>query len=116
MSKEQSTTELIRTIAKVERTFLGFEDHGILTAFLHVSYGTGGGGQGIGGFDLRVRGGRFLERLLKACGVDSWEQLKGRTFYALAESYGDVVRGVEPLPTERGERFIFADLWAEDAS
>jgi hypothetical protein len=104
------TTSPTRALAKIERTFLGFEDHGILTGFVHVTYG--GSAQGVGGYDLRTgsAAAEFVTRMLKACGVFSWEQLAGRTIYVLTDETGRVV-GVENLPTERGERFLFTDIY-----
>lgn len=121
-------------IAKITGTMLGYEDHGILTCMLTVEYG-GGSGQGIGGYclDTPVKddgrfvcrvgtayGMEFVARVLRACGVDKWEDVKGRTIYVLQDlpegeaAWGTSrVVGIENLPTERGERFIFADLAAE---
>lgn len=136
-----------KDIAKIKSTFLGVEDHGILTCFLHVDYGSGG--QGIGGYSLdeptwgtddgfvvgsrpddhtaRFAGRRgtdfgmeFVRRVIKACGVDSWEKVTGRTIYVLQDlpegssALGtSKVLGIENLPTEPGEQFIFADLRKE---
>jgi hypothetical protein len=73
--------------AVVKRTQLGIEDHGILTAFLHV--GSGGWGQGFGGYTLdqydetrkkRIGGkhaGIFVRRVLETLGADDWEKLPG---------------------------------------
>ena len=113
-------------IAKIESTMLGIEDHGILTAMLHVTYGDGG--QGIGGYALdepiRDDAGKFVgrrgsaygmewvRRCMDACGVDSWEKVKGRTIlvYFDDDSRGAFPTGIGPLPTERGEPFMFASL------
>lgn len=118
-----------RIIAKVESTFLGIEDHGILTAYLYVTYG--GSGQGVGGYSLDEplrdaddkfvcrRGSDFgmewVVRAIKACGVDSWEKVKGRTIMVIKEddSFHARVLGIGPLPTERGQDFMFDDLSAE---
>lgn len=102
-----------REIAKIERTFLGFEDRRILTGYLHVSYGTAG--QGVGGYGIETLAGPYLAATLKACGVDSWEQLKGRTVYVLSDPTTRRLVGIEPLPTEPGERFLFADVFGEPA-
>ena len=102
--------DLNREIAKIERTHLGFEDHGILTGFLHVSYG--GATQGVGGYGIATVAGQYLERTLKACGVQAWEDLRGRTIYVLTNSNRRVV-GIENLPTEPGERFLFAEVFGE---
>jgi hypothetical protein len=122
-STPQTEPELIRDIAKIERTHLGYEDHGILTAGLHMSFG--GSGQLVGGYgfdsppdrdagETRRKGTAFgcewIARCLRACGVDAWEKLVGRTVYVLRnEPYGQPV-GIEPLPTEKGERFMFREL------
>jgi hypothetical protein len=120
--------EYMQRIAKIESTQLGYEDHGILTAYLQVSYG-GGLHQGVGGYGFdeyvgeRGKGKRigtaygmeFVARLLRACGVERWEQLPGRTVYVLTDEsqpmgFGGKAVGIEPLPTEPGERFMFEDL------
>lgn len=121
-------------IAKITGTMLGYEGHGILTAMLQVDYG--GSGQGIGGYclDEPVRDdadqfvGRFgtafgmewVRRAMSACGVDSWEQVKGRTIlvYKEDDGYNAKVIGFGPLPTEPGKPFLFDDLreWAGMAS
>ena len=113
---------MIEKIAKVESTFLGVEDHGILTAYVHVSYG--GSGQGLGGYGFdqydpltkerrgSAYGTEWIRRFLVAAGVDSWEKLVGRTFYVLTEGGGwnDQVLGIRPLPTERGKEFLFKSI------
>ena len=104
-------TEYNCEIAKIQSTFLGFEDHGILTGFLHVTYG--GSGQGVGGYPIRARAGLYIQRTLKACGVSSWEKLVGRTIYVLTDETRRVV-GIENLPTEPGERFLFTELEDEE--
>lgn len=108
-----------REIAKITETFLGFEDgHGLFTANLTVTldgstfmavggqYAFGEGEQATG-FGLR-----FIQGLLGAAGVPSWEKLVGRTVYVLTDDDGRAV-GLENLPTEPGRRFVFAELAAE---
>lgn len=110
-------------IAKIERTHLGYEDHGIFTLYLHVSYGTSG--QGVGGYSLdappadsgRKRQGtaygmEHIIRVIRACGVGSWEEVQGRTIivYTDGDDWNAKVVGIGPLPTEPGEKFLFADL------
>ena len=128
-------------IAKIEQTSLGWEDHGILSAQIWVTYGSSG--QGIGGYafdaTLQRDGGVYLinesrvssatwigrvgcaygmewiARFMRACGVESWENLVGRTIVVLkdGDDYNASVVGVKPLPTEKGEQFIYADLRSE---
>lgn len=122
------TASTEKRIAKIENTHLG-EDHGVLTAYLFVDYGEGGK-QGIGGYSLdrynreteqrvgTAYGCEFIRRLMLACGVSTWEKLSGRTVYAICNraepaGFGHKVIGIEPLPTEPGEPFIFSELAAE---
>lgn len=127
------TTEIVKTIAKIEGSSLGWEDHGIFTVSLTMNYG--GSGQGVGGYALdepfkidgkhagrrgTAYGMEFVCRTLKACGVNSWEKLQGRTVYVLHDGeprWGshDNVLGIENLPTEPGNRFLFRDLLDEFA-
>src|SRR5262249_57170702 len=97
-------------IAKIKSTFLGYEDHGILTAFVQLEYG--GSGQGAGGYafdewdgEKRIFGSEgmeFVAGVLRACGVDSWEKLPGRPVFAIrdAAGWGGSVIGLKPLPTQ----------------
>ena len=48
----------------------------------------------------------------KACGVQTWEKLVGRTIYVLTDPSRRVV-GIENLPTEPGERFLFAEVFGD---
>lgn len=116
-------------IAKIEKTMLGVEDHGILTAMLTVNYG--GSGQGIGGYTLdepirdkdenflgrrgTAFGMEWVQRCIAACGVESWEQVKGRTVLIVMDSdeWNAKPIGIKPLPTERGKPFMFDELITE---
>ena len=74
--------------AKIERTMLGVEDHGIMSFMLHLDYG--GAGQGAGGYaldqydkerKLRIGWGPgllLLRTILETVGVESWEKLPGQ--------------------------------------
>lgn len=111
-------------IAKITETHLGWQDHGILTAMIHLSYGGGSMQWTPGHFcdetlghdaDFKRRGTaygmEFIARLMRACGVNQWENLKGRTIIALIDD-NDQIAGIKPLPTEGGTEFVFAELRA----
>src|SRR5438045_1865374 len=105
------------TIAKITGAFLGWEDHGILTCTLTLDYG--GSGQGTPGYGLdeprqdaagkhigrfgTAFGMEFVARLMRACGVNQWDAIKGRTVIAIrdGEGWNGLVRGIKPLPTEQ---------------
>lgn len=114
-------------IAKIRATHLGEEDHGIMTAYVHLDYGNGSGmSQSFGGYaldnPLRDAQGKFIRRvgtaegmelvfaIIRACGVDCWEQVKGRTVMAVIED--GMVRGLQPLPTEPGTAFHVDEIFA----
>lgn len=107
-------------IAKITSTSLGYEDHGILTAWLTLDYG--GSGQGAGGYGLDDKAddgsydrkphpecGRWVAGVIGACGVEKWEDVKGRTIIAIrdGDGWGGGVVGIRPLPTEKGKPFMF---------
>lgn len=63
----------------------------------------------------------WVAGVLYAFGVPAWEELRGRTGYALRASVGGPVIGFEHLPTEPGGRYQFASAAsavesAEDAA
>jgi hypothetical protein len=74
--------------AKIDNTMLGNEDHGIMTAFVYVTFGSGGQGFGGYGFDeydpeTKQRlgtafGVEFIANVLRVVGVDTWEALPGK--------------------------------------
>lgn len=121
-------TTPVEKVAKIKTTMLGYEDHGILTVWLDLDYGDSG--QGAGGYGLdeydkerkeRVghkAAGEFIAGVLRACGVQSWEKVAGRTVYALCDTdgWGGKVVGLRPLPTEPGKEFLFADAFTPSAT
>ena len=115
---------MIEVPAKIKTAFLGWEDHGIFTVILDVDYG--GSGQGIGCHSLdkpwdngtithrigTAYGLNYIMAVMKACGVQDWNKLPGRTIYVLKadDSYQSNVLGIKPLPFEKGEAFFFDNL------
>lgn len=90
--------------AKIVSTMLGREDHGIMTAFIHLDYG--GSGQGFGGYGFdnpktpgdykagrigTVYGCEFIRRVLEVVGVEKWEDLPGKYVRVVAD-WGHVHR------------------------
>jgi hypothetical protein len=78
--------------AKITHTFLGREDHGIMTCFLHLDYG--GAGQGFGGYNFNSKtfyGMHFIQEILNTLGVDTWEELPG-TCLRVESDYGRIYR------------------------
>jgi hypothetical protein len=87
--------------AQITSTSLGYEDHGILTCWLQLKYGSGG--QGFGGYGLdgpplvrfgndrepSVHCGFWIARILDTVGVEKWEDLKGKHIrVAKADEWG----------------------------
>lgn len=77
--------------AKIADTYLGIEDHGMLTFFITLDYG--GVIQGFGGWRLDSLGlesklnlGNLIRDILNNLEVGSWEDLKGKPVRAKIEN------------------------------
>lgn len=74
--------------AEIEETFLGREEHGILTCFLHLKgngFGVGIGGRALDEYDKNKKrriatqeGFELIELILDVVGVKKWEDLVGK--------------------------------------
>lgn len=97
---------IVKRVARITDTELGFEDHGILTVLLRLDYG--GSGQGAG---LKALGGESLEKeirgILRVTKVNHWESVKGRTLYAYANHAR--VYAIEQLEIDGDEFYAFDD-------
>ena len=105
-------------IASITETFLGIEDHGVLTGTLTIR--RGGTYQPIGGYyfdqynpeteerEVLAFGMDFIRTTLSTVGVRSWEALKGQTILLLGDSDRNVV-GIANL-YDAAKVFIFKDL------
>lgn len=121
MAEGNSTA--VERIAKIEKTMLGYEDHGIFTSSLDLSYG--GSHQGAGQLCLDYNDKeigrtestpgavyRWVTGVMRACGVERWEAVRGRTVIAICEEgWNGKVIGLAPLPTEKGQVFMFSEVW-----
>lgn len=89
--------------AIVERVTLSNDDHGVLSAWLHLNYG--GSGQGFGGYclynpsheDTKNCCGKFIWRCLEICDVTEWSKIPGKTIRVriedgLAQAIGHIVK------------------------
>lgn len=77
--------------AIIERATITSDDHGLLSAWLHLNYG--GSGQGFGGYCLYLPksfthhrlescAGHFIFRVMEIADVSEWAQLPGKTIRA----------------------------------
>jgi hypothetical protein len=81
--------------ARIKSTTLGYEDHGILTCFLHLEQR--GTNQGFGGYRLDAPKGKdsiygtfWITRILETVGASSWEELAGKHVRVAGEDYGSI--------------------------
>lgn len=81
----------------INDTFLGKNEHGVFTFYLHISdgslHGSFGGvpldyyDEGDGKRIITKKGALIIQKILEVVGVDSWEDLKGK--YCRIEMIGD---------------------------
>lgn len=120
-----------RELGIIYNTMLGFEDHGIMTFYLHFNFG--GSGQGFGGYGLdtpKMKDGKFIcrigtafgceviRRVLQAVGVDKWEDLKGKEMWVIRkgplQGFASKIVEIEaPKYREGGGRFNIEELLQE---
>lgn len=115
------STDLRKEIAKITRADIEWESHGFLVVDLEFSYGNGAF-QGLPGWPLTgysvyynkqigtAAGMNLIIAIMSACGVSKWSEVEGRTVYVLTDG---LIRGLEPLPTEKGKRFVFSSVMSE---
>lgn len=97
-------------ICVIERTTLGYEDHGIFTAEILVvgaGWGQTAGCYALGGLSTHA----FVAGVLDGLGHRSWESLEGTGLLALRTSYGGRIEGLADLHDEN-KVVIFEELMA----
>jgi hypothetical protein len=101
-------------VARITSTYLGTEDHGILTAYLHVEgdgWGIGVGGYGLDAYDEAEKrriptayGLDHIVQLARTVGAPSWEKLPGLEVLVLFESahaWGGTAVGIAHIQDEK---------------
>jgi hypothetical protein len=85
--------------ARITSTSLGYEDHGIMTAFVYLEgdgWGVGFGGYALDGYDKDARqrwaangfGLEFIRAVMRVAGVEQWEKLPGKVVRVDTEGAG----------------------------
>lgn len=86
----------------IDDTFLGIEEYGIFTFYLHLDYGTST--QNLGGWVLATEYGecgknlQLIRRILNIVGVDRWEKLLGK--YVRVKADLDMVHAIGNILNE----------------
>ena len=93
--------------AVIESVSLSDADRGLLSSYLHLSYGDSSG-QGFGGYALYLprsfdhhnmlsHAGHWVWRCMQVAGVTSWDMLPGKTIRVArlkADGYNATIRGI----------------------
>lgn len=113
-----SSDGYFREVGKIVNSFIGFEDHGILTVSLTIDFGTSV--QSSGTYNLGPANGnaasKFIAGILNACGVSDWEKIKGsivNVIYTSEPSLTALPVGIESLPFNNGSTFVFMEAFSE---
>ena len=80
--------------AIIESATITSDDHGVLSAWVHLNYG--GTGQSFGGYvlylpehhELKSVAGHFIWRVMEVAGVSEWGKLSGKTVRVKAAPAG----------------------------
>ena len=115
--------DYIMELGLIEKTFLGYEDHGVFTGVLELQL-SGGGSQGAGCMILDAKkypddnkswerigtayGHDWIIQVMRTVGVESWEGLVGRRVYALKEEPYGWIRGLANVSNPSTNYLIFA--------
>ena len=87
--------------AQITNTFLGIDDHRVMTFYIYIRLQ--GGSCGIGGYSLQEyneqqekitysdKGLDAIKQILDVVGVDSWEELKGKYIRVKDNGWGESI-------------------------
>lgn len=99
-------------LATISKSFIGFEDHGIFTAYLTFrcqSWQQSESARLWSGDQLK----RYLETVLKTLGVNGWSEVEGQEVLVLREDYLGPILGFAHRSEDR--YFFFESIIAEPA-
>lgn len=88
--------------AKITKTMLGREDHGIMTFMIFVDISEGGccgiGGWALDGYDRETKSRVFsaksmeaISKILEVVGAEEWEQLRGKYIRVKDNGWGKTI-------------------------
>lgn len=96
--------------ATISDAFIGFEDHGIFTAYLSFrgqSWAQGESARSWSGPKLKL----YLQTVLKTLGADGWSKVTGQEVLVLRESYFGPILG---FAHRTEDRYMLFEAIAED--
>lgn len=97
--------------AKITKTMLGREDHGIMTFMIFIEcdrFGCGVGGYALDEYDkatdtrvFRAKSMESISKILEVVGVDKWEQLPGKYIRIKDNGWGSTVDEIGNLMEDK---------------
>jgi hypothetical protein len=112
--------------ARIEKTFLGWEDHGMFTLMLDCAFPSGH--QGMGHIILSnskkdssgeyhqegtLFGINLIMQILTVVGVEKWEDLPGKRVVLLKENEYGYIRGIANIDNPKGNYLIIETVAKE---
>ena len=97
--------------AKITKTMLGRENHGIFTFMIHIEFGCSGCAVGCYALDeydtetqtrvFKAESMEIIAKILDVVGVDTWEDLKGQYIRIKDNGWGSTVNEIGNLMEEK---------------
>lgn len=109
----------VREIGRVKKSHLGWEDHGIFTAYVDLDFGGSHqstppmflASDSAGGYDSA---GWFIKNFMKACKVHEWNSLPGILLEVERDRPHGLIRRIRRVDVGEVEWYVLSDMHKAD--